>query len=191
VGARVAQGVAAALLMPQVLGIVNTVYTGEHRARAFNAYGLVFLALGVGYFVSSSRAAQVAARLGRQVLAVGALTLASGYGLLALVATETETGSTGWLIPGLLLAGCGMGLVMAPLPATALNGIEPRHAASASGVVSTALQAGGAIGVAVVGVVFYAVLGTGHFTHAFVAGLGVMVGFCAVSAALVQLLPRR
>ena len=355
VGARVAQGAAAALLMPQVLGIVNTVYTGEHRARAFNAYGLamgfggvfgqliggllikadiaglgwrsvflinvpvglvavpaalrlvpesrgngarldlagtllvstglvlivlplvegrqegwplwtwlclgaaplvlaafaayqwrigeralvdlglfrhrafsvgavialvgqlavasfffvlalylqqgrglsalesglVFLALGVGYFVSSSRATQVAARLGRQVLAVGALTLAAGYGLLALVATETETGGTGWLIPGLLLAGCGMGLVMAPLPATALNGIEPRHAASASGVVSTALQAGGAIGIAVVGVVFYAVLGTGHFTHAFVAGLAVMVGFCAVSAALVQLLPRR
>jgi EmrB/QacA subfamily drug resistance transporter len=354
VGARVAQGAAAALLMPQVLGIVNTVYTGEHRARAFNAYGLamgfggvfgqliggllikadiaglgwrsiflinvpvglaavpaalrlvpesravnrarldlpgtllagaglvlivlplvvgrqqgwplwtwlclgaalpvlaafaayqrrigeralidldlfrhrafavgavialvgqlavasfffvlalylqqgrglsalesglVFLALGVGYFVSSSRAAQVAARLGRQVLAVGALTLALGYGLLAFVVTET--GSTGWLIPGLLLAGCGMGLVMAPLPATALDGIEPRHAASAAGVVSTALQAGGAIGIALVGVVFYAVLGTGHFAHAFVAGLAVMIGFCAVSAGFVQVLPRR
>jgi hypothetical protein len=84
-----------------------------------------------------------------------------------------------------------MGLVMAPLPATALNGIEPRHAASAAGVISTALQAGGAIGIALVGVVFYAVLGAGHFTHAFVAGLAVMVGFCAVSAAFVQLLPRR
>jgi hypothetical protein len=46
-----------------------------------------------------------------------------------------------------------MGLVMAPVPATALSGIEPRHAASAAGVISTSLQAGGAIGVAVVGVV--------------------------------------
>jgi MFS family permease len=45
VGARVAQGMAAALLTPQVLAIVNTVYTGEHRARAFNAYGL---AMGFG-----------------------------------------------------------------------------------------------------------------------------------------------
>src|SRR3954467_13381459 len=45
VGARVAQGAAAALLTPQVLAIINTVYTGEYRARAFNAYGL---AMGFG-----------------------------------------------------------------------------------------------------------------------------------------------
>jgi hypothetical protein len=58
-------------------------------------------------------------------------------------------------------------------------------------VVSTALQAGGAIGIAVVGVVFYAVLGTAHFTNAFVACLAVLIAFCAGSAGLVQLLPRR
>jgi len=148
--------------------------------------GLIFLALGVGYFVSSSQAAQVAARLGRQVVALGALALGLGYGLLA----AGSSGGTAWLIPGLLVAGCGMGLVMAPLPAIALSGIEPRHAASAAGVVSTSLQAGGAIGVAVVGVVFYDVLGAGHFTSAFVVSLAVMVAFCAASAGLVQLLPR-
>ncbi|WP_433436191.1 MFS transporter [Nonomuraea sp. CA-141351] len=40
IGARVGQGLGAALLMPQVLAIINTVYTGEHRAKAFNAYGV-------------------------------------------------------------------------------------------------------------------------------------------------------
>jgi MFS family permease len=45
VGARVAQGAAAALLMPQVLAIINTVYTGAYRAKAFNAYGM---AIGFG-----------------------------------------------------------------------------------------------------------------------------------------------
>ncbi|WP_200871754.1 MFS transporter [Actinomadura welshii] len=42
---RVVQGVAAALLMPQVLGIINGAFSGERRARAFAAYGL---ALGLG-----------------------------------------------------------------------------------------------------------------------------------------------
>lgn len=45
VAARVAQGAAAALLMPQVLAIINVTYTGAHRSRAYNAYGL---AIGFG-----------------------------------------------------------------------------------------------------------------------------------------------
>ncbi|MGH3378192.1 MAG: MFS transporter [Actinoallomurus sp.] len=167
---------------------VLALYLQQGRGLSPLESGLVFLALGAGYFVSSSRAAQVAARLGRQVLALGALTLAAGYGLLAVVATGA--GGTAGLVPGLLVAGCGMGLVMAPLPATALTGVEPRHAASAAGVISTSLQAGGAIGIAVIGVVFYGVLGTGHFTAAFGVSLAVMATFCAASAGIVQLLPR-
>lgn len=38
--ARVVQGAAAALLMPQILGIINTIYTGAQRAKAFTAYGM-------------------------------------------------------------------------------------------------------------------------------------------------------
>src|ERR1700721_4653564 len=40
VAARVFQGGAAALLMPQILAIINTSFTGPARARAFTAYGL-------------------------------------------------------------------------------------------------------------------------------------------------------
>ncbi|MGH8336871.1 MAG: MFS transporter, partial [Gammaproteobacteria bacterium] len=45
VGARVVQGLAGALLQPQVLAMLGLVYTGAARARAFAAYGL---ALGFG-----------------------------------------------------------------------------------------------------------------------------------------------
>ena len=71
---------------------VLALYLQQGRGMSPLASGLVFLALGVGYFVSSSRAAQVAARLGRQVLAVGALTLASGYGLLAAATSGSTPG---------------------------------------------------------------------------------------------------
>ena len=39
--ARIAQGVGAALLAPQVLAILGTIYVGADRARAFAAYGVV------------------------------------------------------------------------------------------------------------------------------------------------------
>lgn len=38
--ARIAQGLAAAVMTPQVLAILAATYTGEARARAFNAYGV-------------------------------------------------------------------------------------------------------------------------------------------------------
>src|SRR6476646_358405 len=41
VGARLLQGAAAAILMPNVLSIIGVAYTGADRARALTAYGLV------------------------------------------------------------------------------------------------------------------------------------------------------
>ena len=46
--ARVVQGLAAALLSPQVLAMLGIVYTGDDRARAFNAYGMVLGIAAVG-----------------------------------------------------------------------------------------------------------------------------------------------
>ncbi|WP_439676065.1 MFS transporter [Embleya sp. MST-111070] len=155
--------------------------------------GLLFIALGVGYFLSSAVSGRIAAGLGRQVLALGALV--QGAGQVALVETVSNTHETLWLIPGLALTGFGMGLVMGPMAATVLAGIGARHAGSAAGLLSTAQQVGGALGVALVGIVFYDTLGdaptAGTFGDAFVNGLWLLTAFCAVVAALVQLLPGR
>jgi EmrB/QacA subfamily drug resistance transporter len=48
IAARVAQGVAAALLFPQVLSILNVTYTGADRARVFAAYGMTLGAASIG-----------------------------------------------------------------------------------------------------------------------------------------------
>ncbi|MEV5570554.1 MFS transporter [Spirillospora sp. NPDC052269] len=151
--------------------------------------GLIFLPLGLGYFVSSARAGAIAERLGRQTVAIGALAMALGYGILA--ATSAELGMHGtvaWIIPGSVVAGAGMGLVMAPLPALVLSRVDAEHAGAASGVLSTAQQAGGAIGVALVGVVFYGA--HGGVPHAFTAGLVFLLVLDVLAAALVQALPK-
>ncbi len=88
-----------------------------------------------------------------------------------------------------MISGIGMGLVIAPLPAIVLARVRPDHAAAASGVLSTAQQAGGSIGVAVIGAVFYSALGSGSYPHAFGLSLVVMAAFGLAVAALVQLLP--
>ncbi|MEV7805379.1 MFS transporter [Microbispora sp. NPDC088329] len=190
-------GVVVSLIYAMTTGsffLVLALYLQEGRGLDALGSGLIFLPLGLGYFASSALSGRVAARLGRQVVTVGALVVALGYAALAETASALGTGRpVAWIIPGLLVAGAGMGLIMAPLPAIVLAGTDPRHAAAASGVLSTAQQAGGAIGVALVGMVFYGALGApapAHYPHAFALGLALLVGLAAAVVGLVQTLPR-
>ncbi len=82
-------------------------------------------------------------------------------GILGIMFTIHLVGTklTGWdLIPILLVSGLGLGTVIAPLLNIILAGVPGRDAGSASGVLTTFQQLGGAIGVAVVGVVFFGLL---------------------------------
>jgi hypothetical protein len=60
------------------------------------------------------------------------------------------------LIPGLLLAGIGAGLVNVPLASTAVGVVEPARAGMASGINSTLRQVGIATGIATLGSLFTA-----------------------------------
>ncbi|OLZ63378.1 MFS transporter [Streptomyces sp. IMTB 2501] len=176
--------------------LVLALYLQEGRGLSALQSGLLFIPLGLGFFIGSAQAPKAAAKLGKQVLTVGALIQAAGN--IALAATAWELGGSGavaWCIPAMVLAGFGMGFVVAPLASLVLEGVAPHHAAAASGVFSTAQEMGNAVGIAAIGVVFFGVAGqhvTPHsYAHAFGAGLLVQAGICAVVALLVQLLPRR
>jgi hypothetical protein len=52
----------------------------------------------------------------------------------------------------------GMALIMSPVFAVVLNDVDHNHAGSASGVLNAVQQLGGAIGVAVIGVIFFGAL---------------------------------
>jgi hypothetical protein len=93
-----------------------------------------------------------------------------------------------WLLPGLVVAGAGLGLVMAPLPTITLQSVPVADAAAASGVLSTAQQVGGALGVAVVGIVYF---GVGSAPTAFSHSLALLAAFPILAAAVIQLLSGR
>jgi EmrB/QacA subfamily drug resistance transporter len=174
--------------------LVLALYLQQGRGLDPLAAGLVFTAVGTGYLVTSLSAQPLARRLGRQALAVGGLVMAAGLAAAALTVQRLGLdGNLALLAPALLLDGLGMGMVTAPLTATVLAGVSPQHAGAASGVLTTAVQVGGAVGVAVIGVVFYGALGSGGpglYPGAFAASLVYLVAVAVTVAALIQLLSR-
>src|SRR4029077_16131752 len=123
--------------------------------------GLTFLPFSVGVLVSSGAAVRLAPRFGRGVTMAGALVIAAGMaGLIAAVHHYGAAVTTWDLVPGLVGAGLGLGAVIAPLADIVLDGVSHQDAGSASGVFNTGLQVGNSIGIAVIGVIFFALLGT-------------------------------
>ncbi|WP_067473584.1 MFS transporter [Actinomadura hibisca] len=149
--------------------------------------GLIFMPMGAGYLTASLLAPRFVARLGRQAIALGGLLRAVGLAsLLALVASGA---ALGWLVPALVVDGFGMGLALAPIMGTVLARVAPHHAGSAAGVLTTTQQLGSALGVGIVGIVFYGSLPDGP-SQAFQHGLVYLIAVALTIAGLVQLLPR-
>jgi predicted MFS family arabinose efflux permease len=94
------------------------------------------------------------------------------------------------LVPGLVLVGAGMGLVLAPLASTIMQSLEPERAGAASGMLTTMQNVGNAIGVAVTGVIFFGALHSG-FGTAFELAVGELAVLLVGVAALTRLLPGR
>lgn len=175
-------------LVPPSFFFVLALYLQQGRGFSPLFSGIVFAALGAGFFAAMLTAEVMAARLGRQILALGAVVVGAGCALVALAASASSSLD---LVPGLFVVGFGIGMVLVPVTAMALADVDPLHAGAASGVLTTAQQVGGALGVAVIGVVFFNALGAGAFVHAFTVSLWVLAALTAATAALVQLLPRR
>ena len=109
------------------------------------------------------------------------------------IADVGTTGSVAALAPGLLLEGAGMGFTIGPLTSIVRAGLTPQGAGSASGALSTMQQVGNALGVAVIGVVFFGTL-DGGMAHAFEISLAVLAGVGVAVTALTRMCrgrPRR
>jgi EmrB/QacA subfamily drug resistance transporter len=123
--------------------------------------GLTFLPFSVGVLVSSGVAARLAPRFGRGVTMAGALIIAAAMAAVIGVVHHYGPAVTTWeLTPALFLAGIGLGTVIAPLTDIVLDRVSRQDAGSASGVFNTGLQLGNSIGIALVGVIFFGLLGS-------------------------------
>ncbi|HTX10351.1 MAG TPA: MFS transporter [Solirubrobacteraceae bacterium] len=171
--------------------VVLALYLQSGRGMKPLAAGLVFTILAGAYVATSMRAPMLTARFGRVTIALGAVMLAAGHGLLlGAVVVVGVGGSVGALVPGLLLVGAGMGLVLAPLASTVLQSLAPERAGSASGMMATVQNVGNALGVAITGVIFFGALHSGYAT-AFELAVGELAVLLIGVAALTRLLPKQ
>jgi EmrB/QacA subfamily drug resistance transporter len=150
--------------------------------------GLVFTIVAVAYVAVSGPAPRLTERYGRAVIAAGGLCLATGLGSLAVAVAEVGvTGPLAAFVPGLLLAGAGVGLCFTPLTAIVLGNIDSERAGAASGVLSTTQQVGYSLGVAITGVIFF---GSGNdIARAFELSLIELAVLAAGVAGASRLLP--
>lgn len=120
--------------------------------------GLRLLVLSGGILLVSGIAGRLSSKVPVRALIGPGLALV-GIGLLLM---RGLNGSSGWthLIPGLAVAGIGVGFVNPPLASTAVGVVEPQRAGMASGINSTFRQVGIATGIALLGTLFSSRLGS-------------------------------
>jgi predicted MFS family arabinose efflux permease len=158
--------------------------------------GLAMLPITIGAFAGTAIAAPFAARAGRGMVIVGGLLQAVAFAWYALVVDDRGAALSGWdLALPLGFGGVGMILLAVPLMDLTLAAVDGDDAGAASGVFNTVQQLGSALGVALVGVVFFGVLGAdpspARFEDALLAGVGVTMAAFVLAALAGALLPAR
>ena len=154
--------------------------------------GLTALAFSAGSFALAPAAVPLAVRYGRRSLVLGGILMAAGCGAVLAFVGDVSVGGSPWpVVPGLAAAGGGLALLVIPLANVVLAAVPAEAAGGASGLFGTAQQLGGAIGVAVLGTVFFGWAASGHtFAAAMTRGAPFAIGAFAICAALSLLLPR-
>jgi DHA2 family methylenomycin A resistance protein-like MFS transporter len=132
-------------------GMVFVLSLYLQRVRGYTPLqaGLAFLPLTGGFLISNVASGWVVGKFGARVpMIAGAVIAGLGYGLLHQV--DASTSLIGLLLPFLLIPS-GMGLAVPAMTTAVLASVEPKRAGTASAVLNTARQAGGAVGVAAFG----------------------------------------
>lgn len=173
--------------------LVLTLYLqfGEHFS-AIHA-GITLAPFAVGSALGAVSAATVLVpRFGRIVLQVGAVIVGGGIWWLreVIAAHGLSTTSLGLAAPQIVL-GLGIGMLISPLFGFILSAVTDDEVGSASGVLNASQQLAGAVGVAVLGTIFFTTLGHAGFVVAINRCLLVVLATMPVLVVLTGLLPRR
>lgn len=170
-------------------------YVQESLAFTPLQAGLTMAPVTLGSFLGTALA-PVAARIGRVAVIVGALVQAAafgGYGWAILVA-GADLNIWSLAVP-LGLAGIGMILLAVPLMGLTLERVPNAAAGAASGTFAMFQQLGYALGIAIVGVVFFGIIGSlgsqETYRRAIVTGNWITIAAFGLASLAAFMLPKR
>ena len=127
----------------------NTLYVQNVLGYSALRAGLAFVPFTAGIIAGSVLSQSLIPRLGARDVPVIGLGVLGVLGMLAFLRLEPGGSYLTDLLPGILLASVGMGLVFVPVTLIATSGLPPSDAGLASGMFNTSQQVGGALGLAV------------------------------------------
>jgi EmrB/QacA subfamily drug resistance transporter len=154
--------------------------------------GLTMAPFALGTAITAPVSAQTMAKIGgRTLIQIGGVVSIVGYVVVALIVASSGHASTWALIGPLLVVGMGMGLFVVPVFDTIISAVTDQETGSASGVLNAIQQLGGGIGVAVLGTIFFTVLGHEGFAPALTHTMWWQVALLGAMLALSPLLPAR
>jgi EmrB/QacA subfamily drug resistance transporter len=129
-----------------------TIYLQDVLGYSAYGTGVRLLTASAGIFVTAGIAGRLSSRVPVRFL-IGPGLLLIGAGLLVMRGLDAQSTWT-HLVPGLVLAGVGVGMLNPPLASTAVGVVPPHQAGMASGINSTFRQVGIATGIALLGSLF-------------------------------------
>ena len=128
---------------------IGVLYSPLHAA-------LTGIPLAIGISLTMGILGNKISKIGKNAVVFGTIIMATGLAITTYTFYHYTLHVHSWqLAPGLIVMGIGMGFVFGSLFGMVLNGVDSSHAGSASGTLNAVQQLGGAIGVAVIGVIFF------------------------------------
>jgi len=163
---------------------------GALHLNALSA-GTVFLPFGVGFLIGPLLMPWLRRFTGNYLSAIGMGCETAGLAGMAGLIAMTLTGKQPAMLPLaalLFVTGMGQGLAMPTLVRMVTGQVAPPFSGMIAGITSAVLQISTALSVAVIGGIFYSMLGNSHsdaaITHAFIVALLTMAACLAIGAAL-------
>lgn len=170
---------------------------GALRTSPLDA-GLVFLPFGAGFLLGPLSTKQFGRVLGAYVNPVGMALEVLGLVLLAALVTHTPMTASPAALPlavSLFLIGFGQGLALPTLMRMITGRVAPAYSGMIAGITSSTLQISTSLSVAIIGGIFYTLLGTdtaaAAITHAFTVSLMCMAACLTVGTGLSITLARQ
>lgn len=166
-----------------------SVYLQEALGQSALRAGLMFIPCGAGFFIGPLTTPWAVRRFGRFVPAMGMMLEVAGCLILSVaVATSPAAPSPAALILALWLIGFGQGWAVPTLVRTLIERAPSGASGMVSGIVNSALQISAALGVAIIGGVFFSVAGPtpspATLSHAFSIAMLCIACSLAVAALL-------
>jgi EmrB/QacA subfamily drug resistance transporter len=147
-------GLVAFAISATVIGIIIylSLYVQNTLGYSPIQAGVRFLPLSLASFVVALLTGRLIGKVAMRLLLGGAMVAAAAG--LAAMAHLTATSTWPVLLPGLIVAGAGLGVTSTALSSAALAAVEPARAGMATGLVNTLRQVGTATGVDLLGALY-------------------------------------